>query len=209
MYISQIKLHNFKGFNDDRTINFDTGINFLVGDNNCGKSTVFEAIDFIRAKKTRDEVITKTKLESDDFVSVEIELKGDDLEKLVGTDALKKYKPYLIDTDGSKSLRIMRSSEESKIAQNKREKTLGIGNVRIFNNESSQFENPTGIDTAINALFDAQFVWADTNSGDVADFSKTKVCGKIINTIISDKISDSWNNFKSHTKTLLIRLPTT
>lgn len=125
MYISQIKLHNFKGFNDDRTINFDTGINFLVGDNNCGKSTVFEAIDFIRAKKTRDEVITKTKLESDDFVSVEIELKGDDLEKLVGTDALKKYKPYLIDTDGSKSLRIMRSSEESKYRTPSTKKRFG------------------------------------------------------------------------------------
>lgn len=200
MYISKVELHNFKGFKGDHAINFDVGVNFFVGDNNCGKSTVFEAIDFIRAKKTRDEVITKTELEGDGFVSVEIEFKGDDLEKLVETDALKKYKPYLIDDDGAKCLRIMRSSEESKITQNKKEKTLSIGNVRVFNTDTNQFENPTGIDTTITALFDAQFVWADTNSGDVADFSKTKICGKIINTIISDKISDSWDSFKKSHK---------
>ena len=200
MYISKIKLHNFKGFKGNHAINFDTGVNFFVGDNNCGKSTVFEAIDFIRTKKTREEVITKTELEGDGFVSAEIEFQGDDLEKLVETDALKKYKPYLIDAGGAKSLRIMRSSEESKITQNKKEKTLTISNVRVFNAESNQFENPTGIDTTITALFDAQFVWADTNSGDVADFSKTKICGKIINTIISDKISDSWDSFKKSHK---------
>ncbi|MFC2454122.1 MAG: AAA family ATPase [Candidatus Saccharibacteria bacterium] len=51
MYISKIKLHNFKGFKGDHTIEFDIGVNFFVGDNNCGKSTIFEAIDFIRTKK--------------------------------------------------------------------------------------------------------------------------------------------------------------
>lgn len=90
MFISNIKLHNFKGYKGDYEINFDKGVNFFVGDNNCGKSTVFEAIDFIRAKKTRDEVVTKTELNGSDFVSVEIEFKGDDLELLVQIEALKK-----------------------------------------------------------------------------------------------------------------------
>jgi hypothetical protein len=36
----------------------------------------------------------------------------------------------------------------------------------------------------------------------MADFSKTKICGKIINTIISNKISYSWKDFgKSHKET--------
>jgi len=205
MYISKMKLHNFKGFKDDHTLTFDIGVNFFVGDNNCGKSTIFEAIDFIRTKRTSDEVITKTELEGDGFVSVEIEVRGDDLEALVETDALKKYKSYLIDTDGVKSLRIMRSSEETKITQAKKEKTLSIVNVRVFNSATNQFENPTGIDNTIAALFDAQFVWADTNSGDIADFSKTKICGKIINTIISNNVSESWDNFKkSHKETFEI-----
>ena len=203
MYISKIKLHNFKGFKGDHELHFDKGVNFFVGDNNCGKSSVFEAIDFIRTKKERNEVITKTEIEGDEFVSVEIEFKGDDIESLVETEALKKYQNYIINTDDQKSLRVMRSSEETKITQNSKEKTLSIGNVRVFNSTTNQFENPTGIDNTITALFDAQFVWADINSNDISDFSKTKISGKIINAITKDFInSDTWRNFqKSHKET--------
>lgn len=203
MYISRIKLHNFKGFKGDHEIVFDKGVNFFVGDNNCGKSSVFEAIEFIRTKKDRSEVITKTEIEEDSFVSVEIEFKGEDIESLVEVDALKKYKSSIIDTDGEKSLRIMRSSEEMEITQDGKKKKLDIKNVRVFNPTTNQFENPTGIDNTITALFDAQFVWADTNSGDISDFSKTKISGKIINAITKDFInSGTWEKFqKSHKET--------
>lgn len=201
MYISKIKLHNFKGYKGDHEINFDKGVNFFVGDNNCGKSSVFEAIDFIRTKKNRDEVITKTELEGEDFISIEIEFVGDDLESLVQTEALKKYQSYLIDSNGVKSLRVMRSSEENEITQDKKTKKLSIGNVRIFNPTTNQFENPTGVDNTITALFDAQFVWADTNSGDISDFSKTKICGKIINVITKDFVkSPTWEKFRESHK---------
>ncbi len=203
MYISKIKLHNFKGFKGDHEITFDKGVNFFVGDNNCGKSSVFEAVDFIRSKKDRNEVIIKTELEGDGFVSVEVEFMGDDLESWVGTDAVKKYQSYLIDTDEQKGLRVMRSSETNEITQDGKKKTLDIGKVRVFNPKTNQFENPTGIDTTITALFDAQFVWADTQSGDVCDFSKTKISGKIINAITRDFVtSDTWKDFQnSHKET--------
>jgi len=203
MYISKIKLHNFKGYKGAHEINFDEGVNFFVGDNNCGKSTVFEAIDFIRTKKERYEVITKTEIDGTGFVSVEIEFKGADLESLVQTEALKKYQSSLINIEGEKSLRLMRSSEENEIVQDGKKKDLDIRNVRAFNPTSNQFENPTGADNTITALFDAQFVWADTDSGDVTDFSKTKVSGKIINAITKDFInSPTWKNFqKSHKET--------
>ncbi|EKE16328.1 MAG: hypothetical protein ACD_11C00020G0033 [uncultured bacterium] len=203
MYISKIKLHNFKGFKDDHEILFDKGVNFFVGDNNCGKSSVFEAIDFIRTKKDRSEVITKTESEEDGFVSVEIEFKGEDIESIIKIDALKKYKAYIIDADGEKSLRVVRSSEETEITQDGKKKKLDIKNVRVFNPITNQFENPTGMDNTITALFDAQFVWADTNSGDISDFAKTKISGKIINTITKDFIiSETWKNFQnSHKET--------
>lgn len=203
MYISKIKLHNFKGFKENHEIIFDKGVNFFVGDNNCGKSSVFEAIDFIRTKRDRNEIITKTEINGDGFISVEIEFKGDDLESLVQTDALKKYQSYLVDTNGQKSLLVMRSSEEKEITQDGKKKKLDIKNVRVYNPTTSQFENPTGIDNTITALFDAQFVWADTNSGDISDFAKTKISGKIINTITKDFIiSDTWKNFQnSHKET--------
>lgn len=197
MYISKIKLHNFKGFRGDHELNFDEGINFFVGDNNCGKSSVFEAIDFIRTKRDRSEVITKTELKSDSFVSIEVEFRGDDIDLLVGMDALKKYKSYVIDIDDQKTLRVMRSSEETEIIQDGKKKNLEIKHIRVFNPVTGQFENPTGIDNTITALFDAQFVWADTDSGDISDFSKTKISGKIINTITKDFInSPTWEKFR-------------
>ena len=205
MYISKIKIHNFKGFKGDHEIFFDKGINFFVGDNNCGKSSVFQAIDFVCTKRTKDEVITKNTNEFDN-VSVEIELTGCDLEALLETEALKKYQPYIINDDNTKKFRVLRSSEENKIIQGGKEKTLSIANVRIYNPKENQFENPTGIDTTISALFDTQFVWADTDSCDVADFSKTKICGKIINSIISSKISDSWDVFKKSHKDTFERI---
>ncbi|WKZ30158.1 MAG: AAA family ATPase [Candidatus Dojkabacteria bacterium] len=187
MYISKIKLHNFKGFTGDHEISFDKGINFFVGDNNCGKSSVFEAIEFIRTKKNRDEVITKT-ADTGDYVSVEIELKGDDLEELLEADELKKYRSALIEKDGEKILQIKRSSE------------IDIGKVYFFTDKG--YTNLTGADKTIGALFDAQFIWADTDSGEITDFSKTKICGKIINTIIGKTVAESWQRFEeSHKQT--------
>lgn len=198
MYISRIKLHNFKGFKGDHELCFDEGVNFFVGDNNSGKSSVFEAIDFIRSKRTRDEVITK-KITEEDYVSVEVVFEGDDVEKIIQLEPLKKYQSYV----NNNTLRIMRSSNEESIIQAGKKKNLSINNVRVFNPKSNQFENPTGIDNTITALFDAQFVWADADSSDVADFSKTKICGKIINALTKDFIkSDTWKNFSiAHEKT--------
>lgn len=202
MYISKIKLHNFKGFQGDHEFNFCEGVNFFVGDNNCGKSSTFDAVEFILSKKDRDEVITKTEVENESFVSVEIEFSGNDIESIVEEEALKKYKPYVIDTNGVKSLRIMRSSEECELEVRGKKKTLDINNVRVFNPATDRFENPSGIDTTIGALFDAQFVWADTNSSDVSNFSKTKISGKIINAITKDFVhSETWQSFQKAHKT--------
>ncbi|MDR0229861.1 MAG: AAA family ATPase [Flavobacteriaceae bacterium] len=43
MYISRIKINNFKCYNSSE-INFDPRFNLIIGENNSGKSTVFEAI---------------------------------------------------------------------------------------------------------------------------------------------------------------------
>jgi predicted ATP-dependent endonuclease of OLD family len=197
MYISEIKLKNFKGFEGEHTINFKEGMNFLIGNNNCGKSTLFEAVKFITSKLPKEEIITK---DINDDVFVEVEFRGDDIEELLSKEPLKKYKEYLIK---SKSLKIMRSSDEKTISQNGKGIKLDIDKIRIFNPNTEEFENPTGIDKTISALFDFQFVWADTNSDDITDFSKTKICGKIINEIIHNSVSkETWSEFeKSHKKT--------
>jgi len=196
MYISKITLHNFKGFQGDHSLNFDSGINFFVGDNNCGKSTIFEAIDFICSKRIKEEIITK--IDDVDFVSVEIELQGDDLEALLETETLKKYKSYLIDTDSKKSLRILRSSKTETIEQNKKSIELNIDKVRIYNPETTQFENPTGIDKTISALFETIFVSADLDIDKTLDLAKTNTCGKLV-AIIAEKFkeTDTWKEYET------------
>ncbi len=202
MYISRITLHNFKGFKGDHEFVFDKGINFLVGNNNCGKSTLFHAVDFLQNGKNEEDFITKNLETDDEYTSVMVEFSGQDILKLTEQEHLKKYRQYLINTDDDVKLQIMRSSEETKIIQSGKEKTLTIKQVRVYNPRNNQYENPSGIDNTISALFDTQFVWADTHSDEVLDFSRTKVCGKIIEKVVLEKIKDSWDEFKeSHSKT--------
>ena len=197
-----MKLENFKSFSGTCKIEFNQCMNFFVGNNNCGKTTIFKAIEFILQGGSKDDFITKNIEEAEANVSVEIELKGKDLENLITTDEdLKKYKGYLIDNDGEKSLRIMRSSKNDKIQQDGKGKSkeieLDIKKVRIFNPEKQQFENPTGVDKTISALFDAQFVWADLKNEEYQDFGKTKIVGKIINTITQEfQQTEIWQTFK-------------
>ena len=46
MYISEIKIKNFRKFNNENFF-FKKGLNVLVGENNCGKTTIIDAIRFI------------------------------------------------------------------------------------------------------------------------------------------------------------------
>lgn len=43
MYISKLKIKNFKCF-DEVEINFDSNFNLIIGENNSGKSTIFDAL---------------------------------------------------------------------------------------------------------------------------------------------------------------------
>lgn len=47
MSISKLKIKNFKCFSDWFTIDFDSDINILVGNNGTGKSTILEAINLV------------------------------------------------------------------------------------------------------------------------------------------------------------------
>jgi len=183
MHIHKASLENFKGFLGKHEITFNKGINFFVGNNNCGKTTIFKAVEFILSKGEKASFVHKN-CDNNQDVSVEIEFRGDDIKRLCEHGNLKKYMGYIIDNaDGSTSLRILRSSKLDNITQDKKNKILDIKNVRIFNPNTNQFENPTGIDTTISELFDAQFVYSDSKNEDYQDFGKTKLVGKIINSI--------------------------
>lgn len=203
IYISRIKLHNFKSF-DGLEIKFDSGINFLVGDNNCGKTTIFSAIEFILSGKDRDSYITKDKIAKDDYVSAEITLSGDSLIDYLDTDAiLKRYKRYIFTDGGLQNLIIRRSSKIEKSADSK---DLDVTKIRIINKDTGEQHNPTGIDKTIAALFDIQLVLADTKSSDYFDLNKTKLCGKLIKAIVNTSRIEEWKEFENTHKAVFSRI---
>ena len=47
MYISELKLTNFRGFKDSTKILFTEGTNVIIGHNNSGKTTVIKALELL------------------------------------------------------------------------------------------------------------------------------------------------------------------
>lgn len=184
MYISKMVLENFRSFRGKQTLYFKKGINFFVGNNNCGKTTIFKAIEFLQSAKNKNEFITLGK--ENENVSVEVILSGDDIKEIVEQQDKKRYQSHVYEANGTYNIRLLRSSEVTKIIQNNREKTLDIKNVRTWNSETNQFENPSGVDSVIKVLFDAQFVYSDMKNEEYQDFGKTKIVGKLVNAITKD-----------------------
>uniref|UniRef100_UPI00359C2E4F ATP-dependent nuclease n=1 Tax=Lactococcus garvieae TaxID=1363 RepID=UPI00359C2E4F len=195
MYISKIRLVNFRCFEGKEELIFCPGVNYFVGNNNSGKTTVFKAIEFLKFGKTKDGWITKGK--EDEEITVEIIIKGNDLKDFLEKEDLKKYKPYLINNTEI----ILRRSSEVTTWKDSRGKTkeISIRNISVYNPQNNIFENPTGADNMISALFDAQFVYSDLNNEDFQKFGKsTTIVGKLINVITKDfQKSDKWKNFEA------------
>lgn len=188
MYISKLKLNNFKGFSGEHEFNFSEGINFLVGNNNCGKTTIFRAIDFLQKGGDKKDFINN-KISKEEHVSVEIDITGSDLKDFIeNTDDtnVKKYQSAIIDNgDDTFSLKIIRSSAED------------IKKIKLYIPDADEYKNLAGFDNAIKSLFDAQFVYSDLNNDDYQDFGKTKIIGRLINEALSGfRESKEWKEFE-------------
>ncbi|MCJ1989087.1 ATP-dependent nuclease [Lactococcus carnosus] len=194
MYISKMTLFNFKSFKGEHVLEFNKGINFFVGNNNSGKTTIFKAIEFIQSGRNIEDWISKDV--SSENVSVRVEFSGTDLFDILQLDNLKKYSSYLSDDN---KLTIMRSSESGEWTDARsKKKSLELKNIRVLNPETGLFENPSGIDSTITALFDAQFVYSDLKIEDYQDFGKTKIVGKLINEITKDfQHKEIWINLQT------------
>ena len=200
MYISRMAVQNFKCFEGEIEFSFSKGLNYLVGNNNTGKTTIFKAIEFIRGVKTKEGWITKGR--ENENVSVQIDIEGEDLKDfLESSDNLKKFTPYLIDDC---KLRLRRSSEVTNWTDSRgNPKTISINNVSLWNQANNCFENPMGIDSNISTLFDAQFVYSDLNNEEYQGYSKpSTIIGKLLNGITKEfQNSPKWNDFKvAHTE---------
>lgn len=200
MYISKLKLQNFRCYEGTKNLIFSEGLNFLVGDNNCGKTTIFRAIEFLISGKSKEEWISKGTPNGD--VTVEVVLSGKELPDLLENSELKKYQPYLTKDDDSFSITLRRSSRETKWKPARgKEKEITIKNISLLNPKTNAYENPTGVDSVITALFDPQFVYSDLNNEEYRDFGKTKIVGKLLNEVTEIfRQSDSWKKLEASHK---------
>ncbi len=197
MFIRELRIKNFKGFKEEHIFKCVKNFSFFVGDNNSGKSSIFEAIEFLKSglppTKKLEDIKNKN---SKDHLCVTLKLQGD-LKEMIKDFSEDKYLSYVFDENGIETIIVSRTSKVTKITQGKKEVEINIKKVTLWNNETNQYENPSGIDTVFKTLFETQFIWADTNPDDISDFGSTKICGRLLTGTIGDFFdTPQWQTFK-------------
>lgn len=182
MYIKNVRVENVKSFRGKHCFELTNGVNFFVGDNNSGKSTVLEALLFMF------EGPTATRWPPEKFycvdangpTRVQVDIAGN-VEKLVEQDKFAVLEKFVFkDKSGEMILRLERSSQDRVVTQNGKQKKLDVSKVCFWHPEHKQFENGTGIDALVKAMFDFEAVWANAQPGDVIDFGSTKTLGRLL-----------------------------
>lgn len=181
MHIRSVTVENVKSFRTKHRFDLKPGVNFFVGDNNSGKSTVLEALLFMfegpsTTKWTPEKFYSADATEA---TRVEVDI-ADDVDDLVEQEKFKVLKGFVFDDDGQRVLRLERSSKSRTVVQNGKDKNVDVKAVCFWHPERQQFENVTGIDAKVKAIFDFEAVWADANPGDHIDFANTKTLGRLL-----------------------------
>lgn len=196
MHISRIEIENVKSFIGKHAITLCNGVNYFVGDNNSGKSTVLQSLLFLfeGPSTTRWTPETFYSRDSDGPTRVTVEIQGD-LTRVREDEKFAVLAPYVFEKDGQETLRIERSSETRKIYQNGKEKSADVKTLCLWRNSEGRYENPTGIDARTRSLFDFEAVWADASPGDHIDFASNKTLGRILDAQFKKFAeTDQWTN---------------
>ena len=200
MYFKSLTITNFKSFKGEKQINFTKGINYIVGDNNCGKSTIVDALRYLIENVGEQPSIQNNSAAEE--LSVEAIFAGQELIDIVQSEKYKKLAKYLNNNHEEPYFRVRRSPKVETITQSSKTKTLDGKKITFWNPETQKFENPTGIDALFRSLVDLVPVLADTTTSDIVDFGATKPLGKLI-TAVSQQFQETerWTAFqKAHTE---------
>ncbi|MGP5931356.1 ATP-dependent nuclease [Corynebacterium glyciniphilum] len=203
MYIRRVTVENVKSFKDEHTFTLRPGVNFFVGDNNSGKSTVLEALLFTfqgpsQTKWTPETFYCKN---GSGRTRVEVDIAGG-VEELVEQDKFSVLGDFVLEVDGESILRLERSSEQREVVQAKKTKNVDVKAVCFWHPERGQFENVTGIDAKVKAIFDFEEVWADAHPSDHIDFANNKTLGRLLDSSFKRFVqTELWTNLsEAHRK---------
>lgn len=188
MHLNSLKIKNFKGFSEEHNYLFfntptgekGSGLNIFIGENNSGKSTVLEAIDFIRNSTKKDLNIIHHKSstgESAQEAVIELEFIGEIfnvIETFAQSNKVESFREVTYQCqEGKDYFKISRSTSEIKI-------------LKTWNQSNNSFTNTGGLDATIKKLFETNFIWADTNPNDEAAFGASTLCGTLLKEIAAE-----------------------
>lgn len=194
VHIRSVTLENVKSFRDKCRFDLKPGVNFFVGDNNSGKSTVLEALLFVFEGPSSTRWVPEKFYCSDASgpTRVEVEIAGG-VDQLVEQEKFKVLKDFVFEDGGQGVLRLERSSETRTVVQNGKDKSVDVKTVCFWHSERQQFENVTGIDAKVKAIFDFEAVWADVQPGEHIDFASTKTLGRLLDSSFKRFVeTDPW-----------------
>ena len=197
MFIKSIDLSNFKGFiGNNHQINFKipdgetagSGLNIFIGENNSGKSSIFEAINFLRNGIKEDEAHRiKSKLADGSQpyeACVELAFCGDIQKAILFFAPENKHSAFNNAINDEQNLKAKRNTASCK-------------RLDLWDNNSQGYSNPSGIDAPFKTLFETNFIWADTNPSDEAAFGSTTLCGMLLKEIAQAHVkTDEYREFQ-------------
>lgn len=185
MHISHLSFKGIRGYSTEVSFDLSPATNYFVGENNSGKSSILDAINYLR-NNTNTPEDTFTIGIDESYVEATLSFAPDEAKETLG-DEYKKLENFFSHSNDRETLHIRRQSYEDTVVNSKTGKSSKITtkNILIHNPESEEFENPTGIAALVQRLFDTCFIYADEQVANHADMAKTKTLGKLISEQLS------------------------
>lgn len=189
MFINSIAIKNIKGYHGTHDIKFNipdgategSGLNIFVGENNSGKSTIFEILDLIKdgTKKEPSLLINKSDpaVVFDDF-SIEVTYTGNISENIdahVQNNKKNSFLNAIYEDNGVEYFKVKRSWNKNSPDD--------IKKINFWSEVDQTYSNPAGIDAPFKKFYDNNFIWADTNPSDESKFGASTICGSLLKEI--------------------------
>lgn len=182
MFIKSIKLENFKCFSD-LNINFSipnwksgSWLNIFVWENNSWKSSLIEAMHFLRNKSNRNiKKIWINNENSNFYVEQEFVWNIDEvIDNFIQDNKKQSFKDCIYEIDQVKHFKVRRDFDTDE-------------NIKkiLFNNNWT-YNNISWIDWVFQKFFQISNIWADTSPENESKFWSSTICWNLLSEI-SDK----------------------
>ena len=174
---------------------FTEGKNFIVGNNNVGKTSIFEAIDFLFNGLKRNQEIDELLNNDSKSESVYVEATYSDISDLVKS--VSKLQPYITTAN---TLTLKRGNNISIINTKGKQEKAHEKTLAYQRADTGLFYNPTGISNATKPFFDPTIIYANDHNENYQDFKSSSLLGKLLkleakNLLDSGKFKDVQQKF--------------